>query len=165
MAQNIPKTAIIHHSADDSPGCQLEKINRHHKSKGFPKSSLGWHVGYHRVGCDVHDTHKTREDFEYGAHDRGENINTISYCMPGNYDVFYPSKRIKAQLGLMLTYWIYTYKISVTDIEPHRKHDVGYKCYGSNLSDHWAQYAYLYYNFNIIRRPLAWLSVELSKIV
>lgn len=40
------KYLFLHHTADPSGGLQFQKVNAYHKGKGFPKSLLGFYVGY-----------------------------------------------------------------------------------------------------------------------
>lgn len=82
---NSREFIVLHHSDDPTQGPQFDKINAYHKAKGFPKSSLGYYVGYHYfIGFD--GTIKVaRAEWETGAHCNAQlmNYRGIGICLAG----------------------------------------------------------------------------------
>lgn len=164
MLKNRPKKIIVHHSGDNSPGCQLDKINAWHRTKGFTKSRTGYYVGYHKLLCPIHGVHITRFDDEIGCHDAGENVNTLGVCMPGNYNKCVPTELIEKQLGEVLAIWVNKYKLTALDIEPHRIHD-DTSCYGWRIDDRWASRVYIGAEISKIRKILSCILVKLESFI
>jgi len=161
--KNKPKKIIVHHSADNSKGCQLSKIDNWHKHRKFPQARNGKYIGYHKCICPIHGIHHIRDDDEIGAHDKGENINSLGVCMFGNFDKIKPSKKIEENLGKVLGEWVNKYNLTALDIEPHRKHD-DTNCYGSLLADKWASLVYIKYELNNLTKILSWILISLQKL-
>ena len=69
MNSNNPKYLILHCSDDSYTNCfdQLTKIDRYHKERGFPQSSLGFFVGYHYLITGDKE-YQCRADTDEGAH-------------------------------------------------------------------------------------------------
>ena len=60
-------------------------VNKGHKDKGYPKSKLGWNIGYQyyiRNG----KIYRGREENEEGMHNRGYNQNSIAICFDKNHE-------------------------------------------------------------------------------
>jgi len=68
---------IFHHSAG-SPDQPLEEIERHHRARGFDG------IGYHFVLDGLGAVHRTRPLDRPGAHDEGENADSIGVCLLGD---------------------------------------------------------------------------------
>lgn len=89
---------MIHHSADSSTNPQFLKINGSHRARGFPKSLLGFYVGYHFVIDTDAVRYQSRQTGEWGAHaasscDAGPcNTSTIGVCLAGNFLVQKPTE-------------------------------------------------------------------------
>lgn len=84
---------VLHHSADDTQGPQFDKIERSHKARGFPKGSMGYHVGYHWfIGFDG-TMKQARKEEERGAHCSAKMMNTlgIGVCLAGNFTKDFPN--------------------------------------------------------------------------
>ena len=82
-----PEYLLLHHDADSSPDPHFQKVNANHKNRGFPKSSLGFHVGYTWF-CGKDGTLKqARAEDEVGAHcsAKGMNFKSIGVCLAGNF--------------------------------------------------------------------------------
>lgn len=129
-----PARVIWHHSADDSDKAQLQKVEAYHTERGFPVSSLGYHVGYHYFIEQSGDVIQCRREDEIGAHDQGENVNSLGICLAGNFSLRYPSKeQLRAATQLL---WNITrrHNIPITRIEPHRWDD-DTECPGTLLRD------------------------------
>jgi len=90
-----PKFLIIHHSASSRDRTTLSAINFWHKQRGFPKSSLGWYIGYHYVITGNGMLYQTRKENEMGAHARanGMNYKSIGICLTGNFEIEKPSTK------------------------------------------------------------------------
>ena len=86
-----PIRIIIHTTADLYPFAQLERVNEWHRQIDFPKSSLGYWVGYtyfaERSGTII----QTRTDTEQQAHVKGYNSDSIGIGVAGNHDYERPT--------------------------------------------------------------------------
>ena len=87
-----PKRVIFHHTAAAINGAQFDKVNQWHKAKGFPLSSLSWYVGYHYFIERNGLTRQAREETEIGAHDQGENVDSIGICLAGDFNTERPTE-------------------------------------------------------------------------
>jgi len=65
---NFPQWIVCHYSNIETRESQLKQIESYHKSKRFPKSSLGFHTGYHFVIDTDASLHQMRADWDRGAH-------------------------------------------------------------------------------------------------
>ncbi len=138
MLTNNPNKLIVHHSASQLEGEQLTQINEWHKERDFYLSSLGFFVGYHYVISQAGVVTQTRLITDEGCHTIGQNTQSIGICLEGDFDVQQvtpPQEKALAQLCVKLCA---AYKIPYTEIFPHR-HFKQTDCYGSNLSDNYAQ--------------------------
>lgn len=140
--KNTPTKIIVHHSATSTPNPQFLDINEWHRLREFPKSSLGYFVGYHYVIEKNGDLKQARQDVEEGAHTIGENTSSIGICLVGNFDEETPTPQQISALGQLLLVICDTYKIPMAQIFPHR-HFANKSCYGKKLCNEWAQLVYL----------------------
>ena len=147
------KNIIIHHSSAPAGNAginyTLAQCNYDHKQRFNMKSSLGYWIGYHYVIDYSGKITQTRLDTEQGAHCVGYNNSpydkyshperlSIGICLIGNFDFLQPSQaQIKSLTGL-LQQKVKEYNIDIKNIVPHRKYS-SKSCYGSKLSDDWAQ--------------------------
>lgn len=135
MALNIPQNIIVHHSLVDSEKDQLDGINNGHKRQNFPKSSLGYYVGYHYLINWKGKVTQTRDDRESGAHTSQSlmNFRSIGICLEGNFDKREPSVEQCKALYNLIHLLCKRYGIDSSKIYPHR-HFAKYKsCWGANL--------------------------------
>jgi hypothetical protein len=138
-----PSWIIVHHSLtprDLAIGQTEASIERNHKSRGFPISSLGWHVGYQYMIYGDGTVKQYRREDEEGAHCKEQmmNFRSVGICLIGNFDKEMPSDAQKYALQSLLRRLVATYAIPLAQIVPHR-HFASYKsCYGRNLADNWA---------------------------
>ena len=89
---NKPTHLILHHTGVDSDLPQLPAVEKYHKEKGFPKSSLGFHTGYHRMISKNGIVFVTRADAEEGAHTlKGWNTKSIGVCLDGDFNKHAPT--------------------------------------------------------------------------
>lgn len=136
--ENKPNRIIWHHSADSTTLYQASKIDSYHKSKGFPKSTLNYYGGYHILIEKDGKIVRFRQDSEIGAHDAGENVNSLGICLAGNFDIEEPTTIQVATLRTVLLEWMQKWSIPTNRIEPHRLNDNTH-CPGLKLPDDWAQ--------------------------
>lgn len=131
-----PARIVWHHSADNFTGAQFAKIDAYHKTRDFPKSSLGFYVGYHYL--IEHDGRivQARKETEIGAHDTGENLNSIGICLAGNFNLTYPTTEQAISAARLIKEIRTRWNIPITRIEPHRWDDET-ECPGTLLSDNW----------------------------
>lgn len=141
---NNPQNIIVHHSItprDLDIALTERSIERTHKARGFPKSSLGWHIGYHYIIYGNGTLKQYRLDTDSGAHTKEQEMNfkSLGICLIGNFDIEDPSDIQVAGLANLLKQKVEQYKIPVLNIFPHR-HFATYKsCYGAKLADDWAK--------------------------
>ncbi|MFA5987720.1 MAG: peptidoglycan recognition family protein [Candidatus Paceibacterota bacterium] len=94
---NYPKHivyAALHHTQVQfsTNSRQLNSVNEYHKERFGMQSSLGWYVGYNDF-CDVDGTvTRTRRDGEETAAQLFHNLDTISFCMAGDFNIDMPTK-------------------------------------------------------------------------
>ena len=137
-----PQRIIWHHSADDSQEHQFDKINLDHQSKDFPVSATGFYVGYHWLIEPDGEVKQARPEDEIGAHDKGENLNSIGICLAGNFNAFLPSEEQAAAAAKLVGEIRSRWPIPINRIEPHRWDDTT-DCPGLNLPDNWLILEYL----------------------
>lgn len=137
-----PKRIVWHHTADASPAPQFDKINKAHKDRGFPKSLLGYYVGYHFLIEPNGDIRTARRMTEIGAHDEGENVNSLGIALAGNFTRQLPSESQSISAAKLIKSIRKTIPIPVTRIEPHRWDDQT-ECPGKALWDSWMVENYL----------------------
>src|SRR3990167_1154547 len=121
---------------------KFDKINAYHKSKGFPISSLGFYVGYHWLIEPDGTIKKARKEDEVGAHDQGENLDSIGICLAGNFNLNMPPEPQAASAAKLLGEIRDRLNIPITKIEPHRQDDQT-DCPGKLLGDNWIILNYL----------------------
>jgi len=134
--ENKPTKIIWHHTAVNSSSDQFFGINANHEIRRFPKSSLGFYVGYHYLIEHSGKVVKARLDTEIGAHDKGENVGSIGIGLAGNFSILYPTlaqkKAARKLVSVLMTRW----KIPASHVEPHRTND-STECPGKLLPDNW----------------------------
>lgn len=135
MTRDIKKI-IVHHTAADVPDPQFAAVNEWHKARNFPLSSLGFYVGYHYLIEKDGTVTQARDEDEIGAHDQGENFDSIGVALVGNFDKTDPTPEQEETLGKILVRMLDEYGLTIWDIEPHRKNDAT-SCYGTRLPDGW----------------------------
>jgi len=162
--ENKPNKIIWHHTGDPSTAPQAEKINESHESRGFPQSTLGFYGGYHYLIEHDGTLVQYRNEAEYGAHDAGENVDSLGIGLAGNFSVTLPTFAQQTAFAALLSVLCQKYRIPLAGIEPHRKGDTT-ECPGKMLKDGWA--AMLHGKTEIIRLKniLAALQRELEKMV
>lgn len=120
----LPQYIVLHHSAVAHSGKpQVTGINNGHKKRGFPKSSTGYHVGYHvfieESGLIVH----TRPTTEVGAHcqAQGMNMKSVGICMAGDFTKHTPSKLQLESLYVVLSHVMSRHNIPWSSVGPHSR--------------------------------------------
>lgn len=132
----IPKYIIVHHSAADAPTPQFDAINGWHAARNFPKSELGFFVGYHKVIEQDGTVRVARGDLERDCDALGHNFDSLSVCLVGNFDKSDPTPEQIAALSTVLAEWCRTHGISPLLIYPHR-HFGKTSCCGSRIENLW----------------------------
>ena len=153
-----PSQVIVHHDGVSRKGPSFDIVNQYHETQRFPKSSLGFFVGYHfwieRNGL----LRQARSETEIGAHAQGQNYTALGIGLAGNFDKEMPTKEQIATLGQLLSRLCFTYSIPHDRIFPHR-HYASKTCYGSLLDATWAQGVFLQYEQARIATTLAELGI------
>lgn len=132
-----PTRIIWHHSAINDTMRQSARIDDYHKSRGFPLSSRGYYIGYHYLIEADGSVLQARETNEIGAHDAGENVDSIGVCLAGDFSQSMPTAAQCFAFGKLLRELTYKLQISWAAIEPHRRDDTT-ECPGRNLPDGFA---------------------------
>lgn len=162
----LPKNIIIHQSESvtGATNRQFATINRLHglAPNNFPKSSLGYTMGYHDFIEWDGTLIKARADTDIGAHTIGKNGDSLGVCLAGDFNQQMPTDAQIATLKKYLLEKMQTWKIPATNIKPHRywatfslrdgkfikntgqyttwDNCLPYKnCPGSNVPDNWGQ--------------------------
>jgi hypothetical protein len=131
------KYIVIHHSAvsREKNSDQFEANNNYHKSKGFPKSSFGYYLGYHYEISPSGKLRYARAEGEMGAHTVGLNECSIGVCLDGNFDIELPTKEQEEQLRMLLFEFKNNYPKA--KIVYHRQFAIK-TCPGKLIPDDWA---------------------------
>lgn len=149
-----PKYIVVHHSAATSPQPQFAAIDEWHKARTFPISSLGYYVGYHRVIEQDGTVIQAREDLERDCDALGHNFDSLSVCLVGNFNAYRPTPAQIAALAALLSEWCNKYGLGPDDIFPHRHFGTS-SCYGTKLTDNWASYLFLRYEYDRLHRIIS----------
>ncbi len=151
---NTPKYIIIH-CTDYSYQLlrdQFLACNGWHKDRGFPISSLGWYVGYHRL-ITGDKNYIARQDGEEGAHCNQRlngisiNFQSLGVCIGFDGDIELPLPEHYALLQKQVWDWQDIYGITNDKVFFHRHFATDKTCPGSLLSDAWLT--------KLLQRPMA----------
>jgi len=151
---------ILHHSGDAAYGKQFNKINTWHRQQGFPKSSLNYYVGYHYVIERDGTIKQARQENEIGAHDQGENVDSIGICLVGDFNKERPTESQANAAARLFGFVRARHGISLTRVENHRVDDTT-DCPGSNIPDNWLVEQYLSRETSAAYRVLYYLLKQL----
>jgi N-acetylmuramoyl-L-alanine amidase len=135
------KYIFIHHSAVSynlNPDQWTQTNNYHRDVRGFPKSSLGFYVGYSYEISKDGLIRQARNDGEETAAVKGYNFESISICLDGNFDIELPTPMQSIALKNLLKEKMKAYNVPIKNILPHRAF-ANKSCYGSKLPDDWGQ--------------------------
>lgn len=142
----MKKTHLFaHHSAASYQNWdnQFDLINDWHKAKKFPKSKLGFYVGYMYVIEDGGEIKRGRGEEEMGAHTvaAGKNYNRdgIGVCMAGNFTVQEPTEEQLRSWELLGSAIVERHNIPMENIMNHE--DVkATSCAGYDFASHLKAY-------------------------
>jgi len=147
---NNPKKSIVHHtgvSRKRQPR-QFFAINRYHRDAkdkdGLPlyhygkPTSMGYYGAYQILIEPDGSEWRYRRDWEVGVHTRGQNDVSLGIALAGNFDLELPTEAQIKTLIRRLKKWNIRYNIEEIWVVPHRRYSPK-SCYGSLLSDEWAQ--------------------------
>ncbi len=154
-----PQRIIWHHSAIASNTSQLVGINDYHRARGFPQSTLGYWVGYHYLIEPNGAVVRCRAEDEIGAHDAGENINSLGICLAGNFDDATPSDAQAMAFARLIKDIRTRWPIPLTRIEPHRWDDQT-NCPGLMLPDNYAIENYLAREGTPLEKFFLWIGQQ-----
>lgn len=141
---NNPQYIVIH-CTDFSESLrydQLNQTNSYHKSEGFPKSSLGYYVGYHYLITGGKE-YQCRLDTDVGAHCNSSvnslsmNYQSIGVCWGGDGDVEYPSPEHYRLLKERIRALMRDFGIPKENVRFHRAFNTKKTCPGSLLTEEW----------------------------
>jgi len=162
----VPKYIIVHHSAvsyDKNPD-QFNATNNYHQSKGFPRSTLGYYVGYQYEIAKDGTTRQARKDTEPGAHTSQQemNYNSIGICLDGDFDNEEPTIAQIKSLDALLQSKMMEFGIPKEKVVPHRKY-APKTCWGSKLPDDILKYVKSKLSDTPTVSPWAHESIEKAK--
>lgn len=158
-----PQRIIWHHSAVRSREPQFEQINQHHKMRDFPRSSLGFYVGYHWLIETDGTVRQARLETEMGAHDTGENVNSLGICFAGDFTASLPGEAQADAAARLIAGIRSRWNIPITRIEPHRWDD-NTQCPGTFVPDDWLIKEYLKRETSPLHRLFLYIG-ELLKLI
>ncbi len=156
----VPKRGIYHHTADASPENQTDKINAVHKARGFPLSNYGFYIGYHYLITREGFRLSVRPRNEMGAHDQGENFDSIGVAFMNDFNINKPNPAEEMAMAQLVDESIRELNFNLLSWEPHRKNDTT-DCPGKNIPENWAQLCYLRYKVSWLQRILLWLKYQI----
>ena len=145
MMKNTPKKILIHCSdvSYKTIPDQFKSVNAYHRDeRGFPVSSLGIYVGYHRF-ITGGKNYKCREDSDEGAHCNqlldgvSLNFQSLGVCIGFDGDVEYPSADEYALLRKQVHDWQDRYNIADSNVEFHRTYTPWKTCPGKLIGNEW----------------------------
>jgi len=158
MRVNIPTYILVH--CTDYPMSkmenQLKACDGWHKDRGFPKSSLNWYVGYHRL-ITGGENHQTRLDNDEGAHcnqvvdGKSMNIQSLAVCMGFDGDVEMPAQYQVDLLREQIWAWQDKYGVPDARVKFHRFFAKDKSCPGKLLTEDWL--AKLIYRTMEVKEP------------
>ena len=137
-----PQRIVWHHSGTNKVPYGYPEINIDHKKRGFPISKLGYYVGYHYVVAKNGHVMQCRLETETGAHDAGENLNSLGICLLGDFNTARPTEEQAATAAALVGALRSRHNIPISRIEPHRWDD-STDCPGLLLPDNWLTHEYL----------------------
>lgn len=121
---------------------QFKAVDNYHKSQGYPKSSLGYNTGYHRL-ITGGKNYKCKEDWEEGAHTNqvvdglSMNLQSLGICIGFDGDVEQMPDDYYTMLQDQIWEWQDKYNIPNENIRFHRSFNLGKTCPGILLSQAW----------------------------
>ena len=134
---NVPQWIIVHCSASDVDNFASIQ-NYHITAPDHLWSNCGYHAIIERDGT----LHLGRPDLFHGSHCPEQQMNThsLAICICGDLDKHTPNQMQIDTLKKYLIDKMTQYGIPKDKIVPHRYFNTtGKTCYGSKLSDAWAQ--------------------------
>jgi len=119
----VKEYIILHHSGATTENHQWKAINSWHRIRRFPRSKLGYWVGYHYVIEKDGYAGQYRWDEEKGAHcdTKDYNLKSIGICLAGDFTQQKPTtKQLKAMVRLVSRLQ-QRYGIDPKDVKLHRQ--------------------------------------------
>ena len=112
-----------------------------HPQAPFPKSSLGYYCGYHRLSSNGME-YKAREDSDIGAHCNqltpegvSYNVRSLAYCIAFDGDIEYPPQKDIDNAIRTIKEWQMKYGIPLKKVIYHRVATPWKTCPGSLIPD------------------------------
>lgn len=149
---NVPKY-IVFHCSDTSYAIsksQFNQINNYHRDeRGFPRSSLGFYVGYHKL-VTAGKVYTARLDSDEGAHCNqvrdglSMNFQSLGICLGFDGDVEMPTLADAIMVRDEIWKWQDLYNIPTTHIFFHRDFAKDKSCPGRLITREWLE--------NLLRR-------------
>jgi len=130
---------VVHHTAvsyNKNPD-QFEATNNYHKGLNFPKSIMGYYVGYHYEISKNGRLYQGRHDDEMGAHTTQENMNedSIGICLDGDFDIENPTEVQCITLLKIIRELQKKHGIEDGNVDPHRRYASYKSCWGKRVPD------------------------------
>lgn len=121
---------------------QFLACNGWHKDRGFPLSTLGYYVGYHRL-ITGDKNYQARIDTEEGAHCNQKvngvsmNFQSLGVCIGFDGDTEYPTDIQANLLREQIWRWMDAYSIPIENVKFHREYATNKTCPGSLITKDW----------------------------
>ena len=152
--KNLPKFILIHGTdyAKSVLSDQFIACNGWHKDRGFPVSSFGYFIGYHRL-ITGRKNYQARLDEDEGAHCNQQvnglslNFQSLGVCVGGDFDIEQMDVLEYALLQKQVWEWQDQYSITNEYVKHHRFFTPWKTCPGSLISDAWLR--------TLLTRPIA----------
>lgn len=144
MEKNNPQWILIHGTdyQKSKMADQFSACNGWHKDRAFPLSSLGYHVGYHKMVTGER-LYTARVDEEVGAHcnqhwnGKSLNYQSLGICVGFDGDVEQMNAMEYAILQKQVWAWQDQYKIPNERVQFHRYFATEKTCPGSLFGTTW----------------------------
>lgn len=144
--ENHPKYILVHCSDVSyvTSTDQLKQVNEYHRDvRGFPVSSIKYHVGYHRF-ITGGKNNQCRLDTDEGAHCNTivdgvtMNLQSLGICIGFDGDIEMPSVSDVNMLRDQILSWQKQYNIPIEHVMFHRDFDTkGKTCPGTKITRAW----------------------------
>ena len=158
MNKNNPKYIVVHCSdvSYKTSTDQLNSINTYHRDqRAFPKSSLGFYVGYHKLITNG-KVNQTRLDTDEGGHCNqfkdgvSMNFQSLGICIAFDGDVEIPTPADSTMLRDEIWAWQDKYNIPTEKILFHRDMQPAKTCPGNLITRLWLEQML----FRVVKTPV-----------
>jgi len=124
-------------------------------------SQLGNYVGYHiLIEHSSHEIIICRLFSEIGAHDKGENHDSVGIALAMNGNASIPCPQCEEAFARSCE-MVFAFVGNILPIEPHRLNDTT-DCPGKYISNNWGERTYAKHYLSFVKKLLLWISKTLN---